>query len=100
MAVSAAGNTARAADLDTLLARFQSARQQAPDEVAAYMERHMICWHVGGEEGYDAARKAEIARATVQYRCAALQADQAALRRAYADMPAALAALDAATALR
>jgi hypothetical protein len=100
MASCAVGSLACAEDLDTLLARFQSARQQAPPDVAVYMERYMICWHFSGEPIYSATRKAEIARAAVEYRCAALQADQAALRRAYADMPAAIAALDAAAGLR
>jgi hypothetical protein len=100
VAMASCAGIACAEDLDTLLAQFQAARHQAPNDVAAYMERYMICWHLGGEEGYDAARKAELARAAVEYRCATLPADQAALRRAYADMPAAIAALDAAAGLR
>ena len=100
MASCVVGAAACAEDLDTVLARFQSARQEAPPDVAVYMERHMICWHFGGEEAYSDARKAEIARAAAEYRCATLQADQAALRRAYADMPVAIAALDAAAGLR
>jgi hypothetical protein len=100
MASCAVGAAAFAEDLDTVLARFQSARQQAPNDVAAYMERHMICWHFGGEEVYSDARKAEITRAAAEYKCATLPADQVALRRAYADMPAAIAALDAAAGLR
>jgi hypothetical protein len=81
------------------LQRFNAARKTAPADVQAYMYRAESCWHFAGEEGYDAARVAEINRALVQLRCSRLKADEAALRRKYARSPAALAAIDAAAAL-
>ena len=58
-----------------------------PTEVFDYAGRWAGCAHWGGEEPYDAGRRAEIARAVTELRCAALEADGAALRREYADNP-------------
>ncbi len=62
-----------------------------PTEVFDYAGRWAGCAHWGGEESYDAARRAEIARAVAELRCGALRADGAALRRKYADRPRLLA---------
>ena len=100
IALSAGSAIAHADDLlDARLARFERARRQAPADVAAYMDRHMACWHFAGEEGYDDARHAEIGRAIERLGCATLPADEQALRRKHADSPPAFAGLDAAIAL-
>jgi hypothetical protein len=51
-----------------------------------------------GEEGYDAARRAEINAAYAKHRCAALDADEQELKRRYGGNPALLKVLDAARA--
>jgi len=49
-----------------------------------------------GEEGYDAARRAEISAAYAKLRCATLDADEKTLKSHYGGNPALLKALDAA----
>jgi len=56
-----------------------------PDDVFAFAGRWIGCAHGGGEEPYDAERRAETARAVAELRCAALWSDRAALRLKYAD---------------
>jgi len=75
--------TVRDAIIDNALA--------TPTELFDYAGRRAGCAHWGGEEPYDAARRAEIARAVAELGCAALGADGAALRRRYADNPRILA---------
>ncbi len=62
-----------------------------PTAVFDYIGRWAGCGHWGGEEGYDAERRAQIASALAELRCAALTADGAALRREYSDNPRTLA---------
>lgn len=69
-----------------------------PTEVFDYAGRWIGCAHWGGEEPYDAGRRAEIARAVTELRCAALESDSAALRRKYADRPGILALITRAEA--
>lgn len=63
------------------------------------MDRAEGCWHFSGEEGYDAERRAEIARASAELRCAQLKADERVLRAKYAREPGTLEGLDAGLAL-
>ena len=71
---------------------------RTPTEVFDYAGRWAGCAHWGGEEPYDAGRRAEIARAVTELRCAALEADGAALRRTYAGNPRLLALITRAEA--
>ena len=64
-----------------------------PAEVFDYAARWSGCAHFGGEEGYDADRRAQIDAAVVQLRCSALEADAAALKSRNVDAPAVLAAI-------
>ena len=54
-----------------------------PQEVRDFVQRRTDCNHWAGEEGYDAARRAEINAAYAKLRCAALEADAAALKARY-----------------
>ena len=54
-----------------------------PQDVAAYADRREGCNHWAGEEGYDAARRAEINKAIHDLRCTALGRDERALRHRY-----------------
>ncbi|MDP2765605.1 MAG: hypothetical protein Q8O54_12305, partial [Brevundimonas sp.] len=69
-----------------------------PVEVFDYAGRWIGCAHWGGEEPYDAERRAQIARAVTELRCAALEADGAALRREHAANPRLLALITRAEA--
>lgn len=95
-----AGGVHAQPSLDAILERFNAARKTAPVDIGAYMDRAEGCWHFAGEEGYDAARRAEIGRALRELRCAGLKSDEARLRRRHARSPEALAAIDAAAALQ
>jgi hypothetical protein len=64
-----------------------------PTEVFDLAGRWALCGHWGGEEPYDAERRAEIDQAVEELRCAALTADTAALKAKYADQPAIVAML-------
>jgi hypothetical protein len=65
-------------------------------DVRDFLKRRQDCQHWAGEEGYDAARRAEINAAYAKLRCAALDADEDALKRRYNGNPALVRALDAA----
>src|SRR5207253_2731997 len=52
-------------------------------DVRDFLQRRTDCQHWAGEEGYDAARRAEISAAYVKLRCATLEADEAALKTRY-----------------
>ncbi|HJR56264.1 MAG TPA: hypothetical protein VJ798_06775 [Rhizomicrobium sp.] len=54
-----------------------------PQEVLDFVKRRTDCNHWAGEEGYDAARRAEINTAYAKLRCATLQTDEAALKARY-----------------
>jgi hypothetical protein len=65
-------------------------------DVRDFLQRRQDCQHWAGEEGYDAARRAEIDAAYAKLRCAALGADEDALKRRYGGNPALVRTLDAA----
>ena len=61
--------------------------QTVPVDVYDYAARSVGCDHWGGEEPYDAERRAEIERAVADLRCQTLSADGAAVKAKYADRP-------------
>jgi hypothetical protein len=61
-----------------------------PHAVSAYIDRRQGCNHWAGEEGYDAARRAEINKAIADLKCTALGRDERALRHRYRHNPAVL----------
>lgn len=65
----------------------------AADPVVGVIERAELCLHFGGEEGFDAARRAQIDRAFADNRCDTVVADGDALR---ASRPQDAARIDAA----
>jgi hypothetical protein len=65
-----------------------------PRDVANHVQRRQMCNHWAGEEPYDKARAAEIAKAVEGLRCAALDGDEKKLRRRYRHYAPARAALD------
>ena len=91
----AAEPAAPAAPAEAAPAAEAAAPATPADPVAAFVERAETCMHFAGEEGYDAARRAELASAIAENRCEALPADAAALK---ASTPAAAAQIDAAIA--
>ena len=56
-------------------------------DIADYAARRAGCNHWGGEEGYDAARRAEIAKAATALRCGQIDADESALLKRYGGRP-------------
>jgi hypothetical protein len=64
-------------------------------DVASFVARRDRCTHWADEEPYDRARAAQIAAAMRRLRCAAVDADEARLRKRYARDAAALKPLDA-----
>lgn len=62
-----------------------------PMDVLDFVGRTKLCEHWGGEEGYDAERRDQIAAAVRALRCDALAADGAHLETKYADEAATLA---------
>lgn len=77
------GVAARDSIVDTVMSE--------PIEVLDFVGRSTMCTHWGGEEGYDAERRAQIDAAVTELRCDALATDGARLTQAYADNPASLA---------
>ena len=74
----------------TGMAQAQTYRQQLdtltrglPQPVRDFIDRRANCNHWMGEEGYDAARRAEINRSYDRLRCAALAVDEQRLKRRY-----------------
>ena len=67
-------------------------------EVLSWVSRRAHCAHWMGEEPYDNARRAEITAAVARLKCGTLDADEATLRRIYADQDATLALLNRAKA--
>ena len=67
-------------------------------EVLGWVSRRQHCAHWQGEEPYDDARRAEISASLERLNCAALDADEAGLRAAYAEDSATLALLNRAKA--
>ena len=64
-----------------------------PQDAARYIDRREGCNHWAGEEGYDAARRAEINKAIDDLRCTALDKDERVLRHRYRHNPVALQAI-------
>ena len=79
-----------------LLAACDSPPPTVQQDVRDFLQRRTDCHHWAGEEGYDAARRAQINAAYEKLRCAALDADEAELKRRYNNNPALLKALEAA----
>ena len=73
--------------------RQAQAARAAADPVAGVIERAEICLHFGGEEGYDAERRAQIAKAFEDNKCDTVVADGDALKATHPD---AVARIDAA----
>lgn len=80
-------------------ARLDALLKNSPPDVVALVGRRLECQHWGGEEPYDAARRAEILAAVTHLKCGTLGADEEVLRRKYAQSPPVLVVLDAARAL-
>lgn len=66
---------------------------KAPKPIGAFLERRAECEHWAGEEPYDKARGRQIAAAVRALKCDRLEADERALRRAYAKQPKVLGLL-------
>ncbi len=77
-----------------LLAACDSAPPAVQQDVREVLKRIQGCQHWAGEEGYDAARKAEINANYARLRCAALDADEQALKQRYDSHPALLRVLE------
>ena len=77
-----------------LLAACDSAPPAVQQDVRDFLQRRADCRHWAGEEGYDAARRAEINASYTRLRCAALDADEQALKRRYDNNPALLKVLE------
>ncbi len=84
------------ASLVVLLAACDSAPPTVQQDVRDLLQRRTDCNHWAGEEGYDAARRAQINAAYEKLRCAALDADEAELLRRYGNHPSLRKALEAA----
>ena len=84
---------------DDARTKLDALLKNAPADVVALVGRRLDCLHWGGEEPYDAARRAEILAAVTRLKCGTLGADEEVLRRKYAQSPPSLAVLDAARAL-
>ena len=89
----AAGATPRPTRAPTIPNPYGDTHPGLPLDVQRLAVRRDGCMHWGGEEGYDAARRRQIARETTRLGCDALDADTARLRRRHAGDPASLAVL-------
>jgi hypothetical protein len=72
-----------------------AAADQLPVEVSAFLERRNQCTHWADEEAYDDQRAAEIDKALKQLRCDNVEAEEADLRRRFAEAQTVLNALSA-----
>ena len=59
-----------------------------PGPVASLISRTVECNHWSGEEGYDAARRAEIKKALSELRCEDLEKDENVVLKQYGSNPA------------
>jgi hypothetical protein len=66
-----------------------------PREVRAFIERRADCNHWAGEEPYDAERRAQIAAALLDGRCAMIERDQKRWEKTYSGNKRVLDALKA-----
>jgi hypothetical protein len=71
---------------------------EPPADVAGYVMRRAGCNHWAGEEGYDAARRAQINREEAALRCSQMDQEEAALMKRYGDRPQILRQIRAAKA--
>jgi len=90
LALSGAAAAAEPADPVTQL------KAGMPTPVAALIERMVQCQHWAGEEPYDNARRAEIARAVRRLRCESIEQDERRLLKAHASNPEVRQRLEAA----
>jgi len=67
------------------------AAMSEPIAVLDFVARAQMCTHWGGEEPYDAERRAQIEAAVTELRCETLEGDAQQLRVVHADRPATLA---------
>jgi hypothetical protein len=58
------------------------AARAAADPVIGIIERAEMCLHFGGEEGFDAARRAQIDKALADEKCDSIVTDAEALKAA------------------
>lgn len=68
------------------------------DAVTRFVERAEMCAHWGGEEPYDAARRAEIDRNLDDLRCTTIRRDGEALKLSRKDRPEDVRRIDEALA--
>jgi hypothetical protein len=61
--------------------------ERAPKKVASFIERRAYCNHFLGEEPYDNARAAELAKTIRELRCNRIDQDERNLRRVYRNSP-------------
>ena len=85
---------ASAAQAQTYRQELNALTRGLPLPVRDFIDRRANCNHWMGEEGYDPARRAQINDAYDRLRCAALGADEAALKRRYVGNLLVLRALD------
>jgi hypothetical protein len=76
-----------------IAAGCDSAPPAVQQDVRDFLSRRAQCLHWTGEEGYDAARRAQINANYEKLRCAALDADEVELKRRYGSNPALLKVL-------
>lgn len=67
---------------------------ETPRDIQAFIQRRDTCDHFRGEEGYDKARQALIAKRVRQY-CTGTDAQLAHLKHKYGDKPELLVMLEA-----
>jgi hypothetical protein len=67
-----------------------------PGPVASLILRIVECNHWSGEEGYDAARRAEIEKAVSELRCEDLEKDENVVLKQYGSNPAVRGSIKAA----
>lgn len=60
---------------------------EAPQDVRMFIQRREACEHYAGEDGYDAARRAEIADAMRKLRCDRLDIDEQRMTGRYSSKP-------------
>lgn len=91
LALLLAASTAQA---QTYQQELHALTRGLPQSVRDFIDRRANCNHWMGEEGYDAARRAQINNAYDTLRCATLAADEAALKRRYVGNLLVIRALD------
>lgn len=67
--------------------QVQALQKGMPKPVAKLISRIVECNHWAGEEGYDAARRAEIRKAVSALRCEDLESDENEILKQYGSSP-------------